>query len=76
VVPLALVCGRSLWSPHGLGVRREEESAVGAGRRRRYKAMKVGGGIFEQAHVAYLIDRGRALVVYLIGRGRAPLLLT
>ena len=59
MVPLALVWGRSVWSPHGLGVRREEESAVGAGRRRRYQAMKVGGGgIFEQAHVAYLIGRG------------------
>jgi hypothetical protein len=31
--PLALVWGRSVWSPHGLGVRREDESAVGAGRR-------------------------------------------
>ncbi len=30
--PLALVWERSVWSPHGLGVRREDESAVGAGR--------------------------------------------
>jgi hypothetical protein len=28
-----------MWSPHGLGVRREDESAVGAGRRRRSQAM-------------------------------------
>jgi len=41
VVPLALVWGRSVWSPHGLGVRREDESAVGAGRRRSYQAMKL-----------------------------------
>jgi hypothetical protein len=35
-----------MWSPHGLGVGREDkedESAVGAGRRRRYQAMKVEG---------------------------------
>ena len=28
-----------MWSPHGLGVRREDESAVGAGRRRSSQAM-------------------------------------
>jgi hypothetical protein len=28
-----------MWSPHGLGVRREDGSAVGAGRRRRSQAM-------------------------------------
>jgi hypothetical protein len=28
-----------MWSPHGLGVRRENGSAVGAGRRRRSQAM-------------------------------------
>jgi hypothetical protein len=32
-----------MWYPHGLVVRREDESAVGAGRRRRYQAMKVEG---------------------------------
>jgi hypothetical protein len=31
-VPSALVWGRSVWSPYGLGVRREDGSAVGAGR--------------------------------------------
>ncbi len=41
-VPLALVWGRSVWSPR-LGVRREDESAVGAGRRRKYQDMKVEG---------------------------------
>jgi hypothetical protein len=35
-----------MWSPHGLGVRREDESAVGAGRRRRSQAMWSGGGKF------------------------------
>jgi hypothetical protein len=45
-VPLALVWGRSVWSPHGLGVRREDESAVGAGRRRRSQAMWGGNGKF------------------------------
>ncbi len=43
MVPLALAWGRSVWSPHGLGVRREDESAVGAGRRKRNQAMKVEG---------------------------------
>jgi hypothetical protein len=32
--------------PHGLGVRREDESAVEAGRRRRFQAMWCGGGKF------------------------------
>ena len=32
--------------PYGLGVRREDESAVGAGRRRRSQAMWCGGGKF------------------------------
>jgi hypothetical protein len=35
-----------MWSPHGLGMRREDESAVGAGRRRRSQAMWGGGGKF------------------------------
>ena len=33
-------------SPHGLGVRREDGSAVGAGRRRRSQAMWGEGGKF------------------------------
>jgi hypothetical protein len=37
--------------PSGLGVRREDESAVGAGRRRIAKG---------RALVTYLIDKGRA----------------
>ncbi len=32
--------------PHGLGVRREDESAIEAGRRRRSQAMWCGGGKF------------------------------
>ncbi len=44
--PLALVWGRSVWSPHGLGVRREDESADVAGRRKRSQAMWGGGGKF------------------------------
>ena len=32
-----------MWSSHGLGVRREDESAVGADRRRRSQAMWSGG---------------------------------
>ena len=36
------VCG----PPPGLGVRRDDESAVGAGRRRRSQAMWCGGGKF------------------------------
>ncbi len=36
--------GRGMWSPHGLGVRREDGSAVGAGRRRRSQAIWGGGG--------------------------------
>jgi hypothetical protein len=35
-----------MWSPPGLGVRREDESAVGAGRRRRSQAIWSGGGKF------------------------------
>jgi hypothetical protein len=38
--------GRGMWSPHGLGMRREDGSAVGAGRRRRSQAMWGGGGKF------------------------------
>jgi hypothetical protein len=33
-----------MWSLHGLGVRREDGSADGAGRRRRFQAMWGGGG--------------------------------
>ena len=35
-----------MWSPHGLGVRREDESAVGAGRRRSSQARWSGEGKF------------------------------
>ena len=42
-----------------LGMRGEGGPAVGEGRRREPQAMKV-EGIFGHAHVAYLIDRGRA----------------
>jgi hypothetical protein len=44
--PSALVWGRSVWSPHGLGVRRENGSADGAGRKRRFQAVWGGGGKF------------------------------
>jgi hypothetical protein len=35
-----------MWSPHGLGVRREDGSADGEGRKRRFQAMWGGGGKF------------------------------
>jgi hypothetical protein len=73
-----------MWSPHGLGVRREDESAVGAGRRRRSKAMWGGGGKVQlkcgdgRKLLTWLLwgaplSEGRALIAYLIGRGLKPL---
>ncbi len=64
--------------PHGLGVRRGDESAVEAGRRRRSQAMWCGDG---RKLLTWLLwgaplSEGRALIAYLIGRGLAPLLLT
>jgi hypothetical protein len=38
--------GGGVFGPRGLGVRREDVSAVGAGRRRRSQAMWGGGGKF------------------------------
>ncbi len=70
-----------------LGLGEECASAVGAGRRRRYQAMKVwrrkiqlkcGDGrklLTWLLRGAPLLE-GRALIAYLIGRGLAPLLLT
>ncbi len=45
-VPSVLVWGRSVWSPHGLGVRRDDGSAVGAGRWSWFQAMWGGGWKF------------------------------
>jgi hypothetical protein len=61
--PSALIWGRSVWSPHGLGVRREDESAVGAGRRNRSQAMccPMLPGLLKRADepkVAWLIEMG------------------
>jgi hypothetical protein len=53
-----------MWFPHGLGVRREDESAVGAGRRRRSQAMWSGREssveVWRWQEAAYLVAVGRA----------------
>jgi hypothetical protein len=70
-----------------LGLGEECASAVGAGRRRRYQAMKLWRGKIQfkcgdgRNLLTWLLwgaplSEGHALIAYLIGRGLAPLLLT